>query len=255
MAKPHSPFHGEPTNHTGWQRCFNASGVRAAYATAIYGTSAAAREQGFNWSHVDVILPPLIPSLNRTCFDHAEQIYRRHIIGFTFVDYPDRANIPNGRVINRGGPRAAARVVQWPLTEVLHSPGYSHGMVDEQLWMYVARGTGLWFDPGRVLELSDTFDLALYLNSSYGQPYTYNYRSTGSKSILMRNGAQALHVTKPCVHRLTQCRCCSVCTQLRSCSLGRLTALRSQVTLTVDAASAWSCVSSSHCRTFPGYAL
>jgi hypothetical protein len=178
------PFLGNgPTNHSEWQHCFDAIGSRAAYATALYGTSAAAAEDAFRWTHVNVIYPFLIPNLNTTCLNAADMVYRRVVVGATFVDYPERSKIMHGNTVNGGGPRAPPKWRRWPWTEVLHSPSWGRGMVDEQLWMYVARGSGLWFNPGRVLELSDTWDLAIFLNYS-----GYNGRSTGSKAALMQLG-------------------------------------------------------------------
>jgi len=155
-----------------------------AYALALYGTNAAAKEKAFNWSHVDVIYTSLLTGLNQTCFGQAQMIYRKPVIGATFVDYFERAKIDHGAVVNMGGPRASPRIRRWPWTEVLHSPRWGRGMVDEQLWMYVARGSGLWFHPGRVLELSDTYDLAIYLNATK----EYHSRSVGSKAALLQIG-------------------------------------------------------------------
>jgi hypothetical protein len=173
----------EPTNHSEWQHCFDAIGSRTAYASALYGTSAAAAEDAFRWTHVNVIYPSLIPHLNVTCFNAADMVYRRAVVGAIFVDYPERSKIMSGNKVNLGGPRAPPKWRRWPWTEVLHSPSWGRGMVDEQLWMYIARGSGLWFNPGRVLELSDTWDLAIFLNYS-----GYNGRSTGSKAALMQLG-------------------------------------------------------------------
>ena len=175
----------EPTNHSEWQHCFDAIGSRTAYASALYGTSAAAAEDAFRWTHVNVIYPSLIPHLNVTCFNAADMVYRRAVVGAIFVDYPERSKIMSGNKVNLGGPRAPPKWRRWPWTEVLHSPSWGRGMVDEQLWMYIARGSGLWFNPGRVLELSDTSDLAIFLNASYSA------RHTGSKAVLMQLGVCA----------------------------------------------------------------
>jgi len=147
--------------------------------------------------------------MNQTCLGRAAMVYRRSIVGATFVDYPERTNIPHGGLINLGGPRAPARWRRWPWTEVLHSPGWGRGMVDGQLWMYIARGSGLWFDPGLVLELSDTYDLAVFLNATKN----YNPRSAGSKAGLMNLAIEQLaghydsiafayHVDGGCCHRM-----------------------------------------------------
>ena len=46
----------------------------------------------------------------------------------------------------------------------MHTPygGTSHGV----LWMYSARGSGLWYDTGRTLVVSDTIDVLNFLNAS-----------------------------------------------------------------------------------------
>ena len=177
----------------GWTSCFNASAARSTYAAALYGSSAAAFE--FDWQRVDVIYAGLISSLNKSCLhspevSRATPVYRKSIVGapgVTFVNYTLRSNIANGGQVNLGGQRTPGRIVRWPWTEVTHSPnGGDRFMASGNLWMYVARGSGLWFDPGRVLELSDTFDLAIYLNLTRH----YHSRSTGSKSVLLQNGAQ-----------------------------------------------------------------
>ena len=121
-----------------------------------------------------------------------DSVYRKHIIGSTFVDYPERTRIPNGALINRGGPRQGptSQVAKtWPWIEVLHAPRAGvTSMAHGNLWMYIARGSGLWFNPGRVLALSDTWDLAVYLNVTR----TYNPRSTGSKTWLLGEATKQL---------------------------------------------------------------
>ena len=54
--------------------------------------------------------------------------------------------------------------------------------------MYLARGSGVWFDPGRVLAVSDVYDLAVYLNATH----SYNPRSVGSKTALMQLAKERL---------------------------------------------------------------
>ena len=75
--------------------------------------------------------------------------------------------------------------------------------------MYIARGSGLWFQAGRVLALSDVWDLAVYLNATS----IYNPRSVGSKTGLMDLATQrwrgvvdsisfAFHVDGGCCQRM-----------------------------------------------------
>ena len=186
-----APFtFGQRSTHTQWVSCFNSSSAgRAAYVQRIYGSETEAALKAFDWAQVDVIYHGAMQGLNHTCMYFAKLVYRRSIMGGIFVDYPERTQVQNGRLINLGGPRGAERTAVWSWLEVMHSPSYGlgggHSMGQGNLWMYVARGSGLWFNPGRVLILSDTFDLAVYLNLTK----TYSARSPGSKSVLMQKGA------------------------------------------------------------------
>lgn len=135
-------------------------------------------------------------------------------MGANFVDYPMRSHIANSEAINRGGPRinltAPPPIRAWPWVEVMHSPHYGIGSQGHgNLWMYMARGTGLWFDPGRVLVLSDVWDLALFLNETS----RYAPRLPSAKTALMQVATQQLrstvdsiaftfHVDGGCCHRM-----------------------------------------------------
>lgn len=200
------------SNHTDWLSCFDAEGSRRRYAHEIYGSAAA--EMLLDWRQLDVVYPQHLIGLNRTCWFNSKFVYRRGILGATFIDYPQRRLIPNGEMINRGGQRMSElhppHISRWPWVEVMHSPSYGVGsMSTGNLWMYVARGSGLWFRPGRVLALSDVFDLAVYLNAtSY-----YNARNPSSKAQLLLEATQRLnatfdsiafsyHVDGGCCHRM-----------------------------------------------------
>ena len=161
-----------------------------------------------------MIYTRLVKGLNMTCLLQSEHLYRREIIGAVFIDYPQRTDIPNGGAINRGGKRLNLSeplpLRRWPWLEVLHAPNYGvssqgHG----NLWMYIARGSGLWFDPGRVLALSDVWDLAVFLNATR----EYNPRSVASKTTLLKMATERLqgtvdsiafanHVDGGCCHRM-----------------------------------------------------
>ena len=56
------------------------------------------------------------------------------------------------------------------------------------MWMYIARGSGTWFNPGRVLALSDVWDLAVFLNATR----EYNPRLVASKTYLMALATERL---------------------------------------------------------------
>ena len=200
-----------------WRNCFNTSTSRATYAQRLYGAEAASESpDGFTWTNVSVLYPHLLRGqLNGTCFGKADRAYRRSMLGGFFVDYVERRNTVNGDLINRGGPRLPPQIVRWPWTEVMHSN--HHGLTSMQggvgqgnLWMYVARGSGLWFDPGLVLEFSDTVDLAIYLNTSSSD---YHPRSVDQKVKLFASATKRLamhvdsialkyHVDGGCCHRM-----------------------------------------------------
>ena len=157
---------------------------------SVYGTT----HIPFHWSQIDVVYPHLLQGLNHTCLFGGSHVYRKGIIGGTFVDYPSRLGIANGAAINRGGARLnlsnSAYNQTWPWMEVLHSPGHDHTSKQghDNLWMYMARGSGVWFNPGRVLVLSDTWDLAVYMNVTD----RYSPRLVGTKTWLMQHARRKL---------------------------------------------------------------
>jgi hypothetical protein len=201
---------GEASIHTGWTRCFNESATRPRYAHALYGLPTAP----FAWAQLDIVYLRLLVGLNMTCFLNSDHVYRREIQGAVFVDYPERTRIANGAAINRGGVRLSTdrppQVHRWPWVEVMHNPSYGVATQGAQvLWMYMARGSGIWFHPGRVLALSDVWDLAVYLNETRN----YNPRAVESKTILMARAKEmlanefdsisfAFHVDGGCCHRM-----------------------------------------------------
>ena len=70
-----------------------------------------------------------------------------------------------------GGERAPPQSERWPWMEVMHQPNVADDESDARvgtlhLWLYAVRGTGLWYNPGRVLSMADHIDLADYLNFS-----------------------------------------------------------------------------------------
>ena len=181
--------HQASSNNTAWVQCFNATASHARYAEAIYGS----RFAPLDWSRLDVIYPRLLLGLNKTCLLDSEHVYRREIMGSIFVDYPERTHVANGVLINRGGQRLDMSrpppIRLWPWVEVMHGPHYGVSSQDAQgLWMYLARGTGVWFNPGRVLAVSDAWDLAVYLNRST----TYNPRIPGAKTALIAHAKERL---------------------------------------------------------------
>ena len=201
------------SKQTSWTRCFNHTATVHHYTRAVYGTEES--PANFDWARLDVVYFRLLKQLNMTCFlSDSQGVYRREILGSIFVDYPERTRIHNGAIINRGGLRLnltlPTPIRRWPWVEVLHDAGYgvaSQGVGN--LWMYLARGSGLWFDPGRVLVLSDVWDLATFLNATN----SYNPRVPTSKTLLMNIATVRLrgavdsiaftsHIDGGCCHRM-----------------------------------------------------
>ena len=194
-----------------WMQCFNET-ANANYTRLVYGTNETPAD--FDWRRLDIVYAPLLKKVNMTCLLSTEGVYRRDVQGATFVDYPERTKIPNGAAINRGGLRLnfsqPAPVRTWPWVEVMHSPSYGvSSMGHGNLWMYLARGSGLWFRPGRVLVLSDVWDLAEFLNLTT----IYNPRLPSTKAVLMDRATGLLrgfvdsiaftsHIDGGCCHRM-----------------------------------------------------
>ena len=203
------PTAGTSSEHSEWLNCFDANATRAKYSQHLYGFP----DAPFEWTELDVIYPKIFAGLNKSCLYDVPHIYRREVQGAIFVDYPERSMVPNGNFINRGGLRynhsAPPLPRIWPWIEVMHNPHYGVSTQSSSaLWMYIARGSGLWFNPGRVLALSDVWDLAQYLNVT-----TYEPRHPQSKTILMATAkhmlnttvdsiAFAFHVDGGCCHRM-----------------------------------------------------
>ena len=118
--------------------------------------------------------------------------------------------------MNEGGVRITPGQIApsiWPMVEVLHTT-HSHSARWERpdnLWMYMARGTGVWFHPGRVLVLSDAWDLAIYLNAT--SRFKTVLSATAHKTRLMQEATQRLagdfdsiafvhHIDGGCCHRM-----------------------------------------------------
>ena len=177
--------------------------------------------------------PHLLFGLNASCFLESEHIYRRQIQGALFIDYPERKRTVNGGAINRGGMRIGEdgppQPQTWPWVEIMHDPGYgvtSQG--SHVLWMYLARGSGVWFHPGRVLALSDMWDLAAYLNETHN----YNPRAVQSKTVLMLQATSRLagkfdsiafifHVDGGCCHRMVMRELVSLHNFSRQCPVSQ----------------------------------
>lgn len=162
---------GEQRPSLAWLNCFDSNSSRIPYAESVYGRGAG---EWFDWtSGLGLVHPKHMQGLNRSCWFSTKGIYRRYPpIGqvgkdvLSWVDYRPRSDRDGTRHDNRGGPRRPARVVDWSWTEVIHLPHLGGAMSNANLWMYAVKGSGLWFNAGRVLDFSDTIDLAIYL---YGE--------------------------------------------------------------------------------------
>ena len=213
-----------------WLSCFDTSAAAtAAYCAVIYGlTASAARIAGaaFNWSNVAVIFPQFLrraaaAKLTQSesvtkCLLRSESVYKTEMMHAIWVNYRSHAStghVPYDHFINRGGSRKPCEPANWGWIEVMHQPSLSisrwyQSSWSDQLWMYVANGSGLWYNAGRTLLCSDSIDLASYLN------YTQYRRRTGdTKPPLFEEARRRLvrsfdsisfdsHIDGSCCHRM-----------------------------------------------------
>ena len=240
---------GRQAVNLSWTSCFDTSReATKAYAVAVYGEDAST---AFDWKSLNVVFPHFLQkpvsagtsneSITR-CLLQYEQVYKLFILrGALFVNYRRYAALgydgPYSQYINRGGQRNPCGSAEWPWIEVAHQPSLSPpsrpkqpiGWSD-QLWMYVANGTGLWYKAGRTLLCSDTVDLAIYLNYT-----TYRRRDGASKPPLFEEARRRLagefdsisfdnHIDGACCQRMVvheifslqpSTRHCPVSTQMR----------------------------------------
>ena len=73
---------------------------------------------------------------------------------------------PYAQYINRGGERTPCQLSTLRWVEVMHMPSLTTSVWGDQFWLYVARGSGLWYNAGRTLVCSDSIDLAAFMNYS-----------------------------------------------------------------------------------------
>ena len=203
----------DETLHRSWWSCFDRSEKStAAYVSAVYGEPGV---HTLNWSALQVVFPYfLTPSHNMSdvakCMLRDEAVYKKKLMSAVWVRYRSQAstsNTPYERYINAGGSLhpckgpAEARHCRQPCKpareklgwiEVMHLPAVSRdiqhkGVWTNQLWMYHAPGSGLWYDAGRTLVCSDTVDLAYFIN------YTgYNRRVGETKPPLFEEARRRL---------------------------------------------------------------
>ena len=165
-----------------WLSCFDLSPAStSAYVQAVYGDTG-----DFNWSAANVIWPWYLRQRNDSSNETAERcvirqasVYKKKLIHAMWPDYRTHettGHVPTKAHINRGGlsvngTRRRCRPTVWGWIEVMHQPSVSvsrwyQASWANQLWVYKARGSGLWYNAGRTLLCSDTIDLAEYLNYS-----------------------------------------------------------------------------------------
>ena len=160
------------------------------YLTHVYGpvdyAARRARSEAWDWDNVDVIwLRHLPPSLAGVCTWLRAPRFEGDV--FLPSGHPNCGLRPAGLLWvyrfegvchderfhsepERGGARAPVRIEERQWVEVTHTfPSYQHLWSAERsgLWMYVARGSGLWHHAGRTLVVSDVIDLARFLNVSF----------------------------------------------------------------------------------------
>lgn len=191
-AAPTMRGRDDPPNSS-WLSCFDQSEAStAAYVRAVYGEPGV---HALNWSALKVVFPWFLTPRNNVsdvskCILRDERVYKKKLMSALWVHYRSQAitgNVPLEKFINAGAslhtckrrppsrhwrktcqPCQPARE-RWGWIEVMHTPAVSQskahrGMWSNQLWMYHAPGSGLWYDAGRTLVCSDTVDLAFFIN-------------------------------------------------------------------------------------------
>jgi hypothetical protein len=107
----------------------------------------------------------------------------------------------------RGGARVPVHVEERQWVEVTHAfPSYQHLWNSERsgLWMYEARGSGLWHHAGRTLVASDVIDLARFLNVSFVDYGPYFRMNVSTAALMPRSPPGFPQVPKSVLFARTQ---------------------------------------------------
>ena len=194
-----------------WLSCIDRSrAATAAYVRAVYRDSRALAD--FDWSTLQVLFTEFLRTNDkdslRDCLLQDERVYKKVFMHVMWLNYRTQKSLglyPHEHYINRGSYpavksslasrrlHAACKPVTWGWLEVLHMPSWSQSRPYQkswgnQLWMYVVRGSGLWYHAGRTLLCSDTIDLVNYLNYS-----KYSARTGDTKPPLFEEAISRLN--------------------------------------------------------------
>ena len=209
-----------------WLSCFDRSAAASeAYVKAVYGEPGV---KTLDWSTLTVVFPWYLSRPDNStsketvdqCLLRSEQVYKKRLINALWVNYTSHratGHVPTTAFINRGGfPNSTRKPCQqavWGWVEIMHQPSVSVARWyqvswTDQLWMYVVRGSGLWYYAGRTLLCKDTVDLAAFLNYS-----SYKRRVGDTKPPLFEEARRRLagsfdtisfdsHIDGACCHRM-----------------------------------------------------
>jgi len=159
------------------------------YLNAVYGHNLPDHSvRDWDWRHVDVIWLSALDVLVRTCLmesvtpgrwaAHEAQGFFLPPIG-SKMEYPViwqyRAEMGCAQEeANWGGARLRPYAINRSWVEVFHYYGYGKGLDTPHLWLYQARGSGVYYRPGRTLVFSDHADLVTYLERVHQERVSVN---------------------------------------------------------------------------------
>lgn len=179
----------DPTHRTvmcimvGRQRCTMENISRAmpagskalhTYVRSVYGPGMSRRGAiTWNWSTVELVhLQHLPERIRRECswqiVPHKQgDIFRK--VGVAALYSPpsslwqyQHVRLCTGDIASEGGKRGWTQIAEGSWREVTHAY-IKHPLEFKAVFMYAARGSGLWYHTGKTLVLSDHFDVARYV--------------------------------------------------------------------------------------------
>lgn len=149
------------------------------YLRRVYGSVTEAERLAWRWEMADVIWLDALPVSTRECIltprtpgvwtVHTAQGFYLPPIGSKMEhpvvwQYREELGCAGDRV-EYGGQRTGPRFHAGRWMEVFHyfRPSYSDGYEASNLWLYQARGSGVWYWTGNTIVFDDTIDLLLYM--------------------------------------------------------------------------------------------
>ena len=146
------------------------------YIRLVYGRGAGWQAApSWNWSHIDYIHFNYLPgALRRLCswkLDRPERqgdVFHKTDFGGLFSPpeslwHYRHEKLCTGDEASKGGARGPPRVLDGTWREVSHVY-VKHSLERKAVYMYAARGSGLWYYTGKTIIVSDHYDLALHVN-------------------------------------------------------------------------------------------